>query len=98
MRQMIAICCIVLLLACVNESGFGKQGLDNPEIAIAIPAGFPPLNPAVAQNRPTTFGLALGERLFHETRLRGNSTAACARCHQPSRAFSDNLPQAVATH
>lgn len=95
---MIAICCIVLLLACVKESGFGKQGLDNPEIAIAIPEGFPPLNPAVEQNRPTKFGVALGERLFHETRLSGNNTVSCASCHQPSKAFADNLPQAVGIH
>src|SRR5690606_41127462 len=98
MRQMIAICCIVLLLACVKESNFGKQGLDNPEIAIAIHEGFPPLNPAVEQNRPTKFGVVLGERLFHETRLSGNNTVSCASCHQPSKAFADNLPQAVGIH
>src|SRR5690606_17159050 len=88
----------VLLLSCNREDNVATLPFDNPEIAIAIPEGFPPLNPAVEQNRPTKFGVALGERLFHETRLSGNNTVSCASCHHPSKAFADNLPQAVGIH
>jgi cytochrome c peroxidase len=35
--------------------------------------------------------LALGRRLFFDTRLSGNNRISCATCHQPEKAFSDGL-------
>lgn len=42
----------------------------------------PPLDvdPAIAE---------LGKRLFYDTRLSGDTTLACASCHQPDKAFTD---------
>lgn len=72
--------------------------LGNPEIPLEIPPGFPNFNPAIEQNRPTKYGVALGEKLFHETKLSGNNTISCASCHHPAKAFADNVPQAVGIH
>jgi cytochrome c peroxidase len=42
-----------------------------------------------AGNLPTLEGVALGQRLFHETRLSLNNKQACASCHQADAAFTD---------
>lgn len=42
-----------------------------------------------ADNLPTLEGVALGERLFHDTRLSVNGTQSCASCHDRKAAFSD---------
>lgn len=42
------------------------------------------------QDNPLTKeGVALGEKLFHDTRLSINNSQSCASCHQQSHAFSD---------
>ncbi|MGO4712797.1 cytochrome-c peroxidase [Bradyrhizobium sp. 2TAF24] len=38
---------------------------------------------------------ALGEKLFFDPQLSGSKTISCATCHDPARAWSDNLPHAV---
>ncbi|MDI3340652.1 MAG: cytochrome c peroxidase [Sphaerobacter sp.] len=37
--------------------------------------------------------VALGHRLFFDTRFSRNGQVACATCHQPARAFSDGRPR-----
>jgi cytochrome c peroxidase len=37
----------------------------------------------------------LGEKLFNDNILSGNSTRSCASCHQPVKAFTDGLPKSV---
>jgi cytochrome c peroxidase len=39
--------------------------------------------------------VALGRRLFHETRLSSTGRYACASCHRPELAFTDGRPQAL---
>jgi cytochrome c peroxidase len=39
--------------------------------------------------------VALGQRLFHETRLSGDNTIACASCHDLSKAGTDQLPRSI---
>src|SRR3954469_5679906 len=59
-----------------------------------LPRGLPhPLVPA--DNPMSTVKVALGRRLFYDTRFSGNGTYSCASCHQQSRAFTDGLPHAV---
>jgi cytochrome c peroxidase len=48
-----------------------------PQVAL------PPDNPLTEE------GIALGEALFHDTRLSINNTQSCASCHDRSAAFSD---------
>ena len=50
-----------------------------------IPPGSP-LIPAV---------VALGEKLFFDSRLSGDGTVACATCHDPARAFTDGRPVSI---
>ncbi len=39
--------------------------------------------------------MALGRRLFFDTRLSGNAQYSCASCHDPSRSFTDGRPVAI---
>jgi len=38
----------------------------------------------------------LGKRLFYDTRLSGDTSLACASCHQPDKAFTDGLALSTA--
>jgi cytochrome c peroxidase len=59
-----------------------------------LPRGLP--HPDVPADNPmTTVKVALGRRLFYDTRLSGNGTFACASCHQQERAFTDGRPRAI---
>jgi cytochrome c peroxidase len=53
---------------------------------------IPPASPLT----PAT--VALGERLFFDSRLSGDDTVACATCHDPARAFTDSRPTSVGIH
>jgi cytochrome c peroxidase len=53
--------------------------------ASVIPPGSP-LTPTI---------VALGEKLFFDSRLSGDGTVACASCHDPARAFTDGKPTSV---
>jgi cytochrome c peroxidase len=59
-----------------------------------------PLNPPqhfgsqyeIPKDNPLTKeGVALGRRLFYDTRLSGDNTVSCASCHKPTLAFTDGL-------
>ena len=59
-----------------------------------LPANFPV--PAVPADNPMSADkVALGKRLFFDTRLSANEAMACATCHDPARAFTDGLAQPV---
>ena len=59
-----------------------------------LPRGFP--IPAVPADNPMSEAkVALGERLFFETRLSVNGRYSCASCHDPARSFSDGRPVAL---
>ena len=59
-----------------------------------LPEGFPA--PFVPPENPTTpEKIELGRLLFHDTRLSGDGTVACASCHRPELAYTDGRPQAL---
>jgi len=59
-----------------------------------VPAGFP--TPVIPADNPlTNEGVALGRRLFYETKLSSNGTMSCGSCHQQNKAFTDGLAKAV---
>jgi cytochrome c peroxidase len=63
--------------------------------------GFPAALTADAippTNQPTPAAVALGQKLFFESRLSGDGTVACATCHDPARAFTDGRPRSVGIH
>jgi cytochrome c peroxidase len=68
------------LTACHSQSGTPYQW--------HLPPGFP--EPSVPQDNPlTTEKIALGRRLFYDTRLSANGQQSCASCHQQALAFTD---------
>jgi cytochrome c peroxidase len=59
-----------------------------------LPRGFPA--PAVPADNPMSDAkVALGERLFFETRLSVTGRHSCASCHDPARAFTDGRARAI---
>lgn len=59
-----------------------------------LPQNFP--TPRVpAANPMSTAKVALGRRLFYDTRLSGNGTQSCSSCHMQKRAFTDGRARAV---
>lgn len=88
---MVTVLC--LLLSCSRQRDVNP--FDNPELPLDIPVGFPALNSSVNTNRPTKYGVELGEKLFHERKLSANNTISCASCHNRSHAFADAHSQAI---
>lgn len=86
---------LVLIMACGRSDLLSPSDAENPLVVLEIPEGFPKLNPAFERNPPTKFGVELGEKLFHEPKLSGTNQISCATCHQPSRAYTDGLTQAM---
>lgn len=91
----------VLLLIIVFVSACSKN--DTPEtetyeptpLALNIPQLFLDniIPPVIPNNNPQTVeGVALGKKLFFDKKLSGDQTMACASCHSPQHAFTDNTP------
>lgn len=97
-RVVVIISVLFLILACERDDMTTTINYDNPEIDLEVPPGFPPLNPSFNTNRPTKYGVALGEKLFHEKRFSGNNTISCASCHNPAFVFTDRQKQAFGIH
>jgi cytochrome c peroxidase len=57
-------------------------------VEIAAPLGLPPV-PVPADNPPTAETIALGRKLYYDTRLSVDNTVSCASCHDPKFGFSD---------
>ena len=82
------------LFACSTDESYEPLE-DNPLFDLAIPADFPALNAAVLENRPTKFGVELGEKLFFDPRLSRDNTISCSSCHVQASAYADHQVQAV---
>jgi cytochrome c peroxidase len=105
--------CAMLAAAAVSEdTGVGQPPVLAPGQAPPLPQagplaerrssdqiGFPTvlteygISPATL--RPAR--VALGQKLFFEPRLSGNSTVACSTYHDPDRAFTDGRPRQSAS-
>jgi cytochrome c peroxidase len=55
----------------------------------ATSAAIPPNNPQTPQK------IALGEKLFFDSRLSVDGTVACSTCHDPAHAFAEALPTSI---
>jgi cytochrome c peroxidase len=64
-------------------------------LVLVIPLGLDLHMPVPEDNPLTAEKVALGRRLFHDTRLSRNRTISCASCHDPRRAFSTNRALAI---
>lgn len=95
MKKIIVLIAILSLLTSCNNDDADMIAIDNPEIALNIPAGFPEVNSFASLNKPTKYGVELGEKLFSDKRVSADNTISCATCHIQANAFSDDKPQAV---
>jgi cytochrome c peroxidase len=64
-------------------------------LLLAIPLGLDLYMPVPEENPLTREKIALGRRLFHDTRLSRDGSIACASCHDRRKAFSDGRPLAI---
>lgn len=86
----------IVIVSCSSDNDYEEPFvLDNPEIELQFPSTFPQLNNAVLNNMPTRYGVQLGEKLFHDTRLSANNTVSCATCHIKANAYADNHAKAI---
>lgn len=58
-------------------------------VAQAPPLGLPPL-PIPADNPQTPAKVALGDKLFHDTRFSSTGKVSCSTCHDKAKAFTDS--------
>lgn len=85
----------IILLAACGKIELNNSDPNNPEIYLEIPRDFPEVNSAFDRNRPTKYGVQLGEKLFTDKRLSANNTISCSSCHNRTSAFADNNPLAI---
>ncbi len=67
---------------------------DEP-LAVKVPAGLQPLieNVSVPAANPITKGkVELGKMLYFDARISKDTTVSCATCHDPAKAWTDNMP------
>ncbi|ASW75010.1 cytochrome C peroxidase [Chryseobacterium piperi] len=95
MKRILSILSVVILLISCNNDYYEPIAYDNPNISLNIPSGFPELNNSVNSNRPTKYGVELGEKLFNEKRLSADNTVSCSSCHIQANAFADTNAQAI---
>ncbi len=78
-------------LSCSNED----MGYEPTPISLDIPQLFSDniIAPVIPTDNPQTIeGITLGKKLFFDNILSSNGTQACASCHSPQNAFTDNTP------
>ncbi len=61
MEKGLSILVIFILLISCNNDHYEPATIDNPQISLTIPSGFPELNKSVNSNRPTKYGVELGK-------------------------------------
>ena len=86
---------IVLLLTSCSKDDANLISYVNPEVTIDIPMGFPEPNNGFYTNVPTTYGVALGEKLFNDKKLSIDNTVSCASCHIQENAFADHNSKGI---
>jgi cytochrome c peroxidase len=91
MKQMICLYMLAVLLIAVACQQEPASPVDDTAYPLVLPEGFP--EPEVPDdNTLTEARVALGQQLFHEPLLSGDSSITCASCHKRSLAFADSLP------
>ncbi|MDN3695160.1 cytochrome c peroxidase [Chryseobacterium tructae] len=95
MKKGLSILAIIILLISCNNDRYEPISGDNPQVSLNIPSGFPELNNSVNSNRPTKYGIELGEKLFNEKRLSADNSISCSSCHIQGNAFADHNARGI---
>jgi cytochrome c peroxidase len=81
----------LLYLSCSNEDPSYEPVPQPLDIPILFSDNI--ISPVIPIDNPQTVeGVALGKKLFFDRILSANGTQACASCHSPQHAFTDNTP------
>jgi cytochrome c peroxidase len=86
--------CIVTILTSLGRQKPNGFDLAQTSYQWQLPAGFEPV-PEGPDGPLLAARVELGRHLFYDKRISANGSQSCASCHQPQRAFSDGLPQAI---
>jgi cytochrome c peroxidase len=90
-RRVAARCAFLLV---VSTACFGGTMPPVSGYVWHLPRGFP--TPAVPPDNPMSESkVALGRRLFYDSRLSVTGRYSCASCHDPARSFTDGRPVAI---
>jgi cytochrome c peroxidase len=89
----VALACLLLASAAFSIEGQGGDIEALWKEKFRRPAPPPP---SPADNPLTPDKIALGAKLFFDTRLSGNGKRSCAGCHEPERQFTDGRRRALA--
>jgi len=82
------------LLLIAAQASLAAAPANSPSFEWSLPRGFP--IPFVPPGNPMSPAkVALGSRLFFETRLSVTGRYSCASCHDPAHSFTDARAQAV---
>jgi len=79
------------------DAGTAANAADASDWTWDIPRWLPP-PPVPADNPMNAAKVELGRHLFHDHRLSGDGTIACASCHEQSLGFADGRATAVGIH
>jgi cytochrome c peroxidase len=84
----------IILVACTAiHAAYAADGMASSDYQWHLPPGFP--RPAVPLGNPMSGAkVALGRRLFFESRLSSTGRYSCASCHRPEFAFTDGRAHA----
>ncbi len=82
----------VILTACAVD----PQPTPDAERLVDVPPGFTEQS-YPSDNVPTPERVALGKRLFFDTRLSNGNDVSCGTCHDPVKAFTDGMPTSRGT-
>ncbi|MGD8237138.1 MAG: cytochrome c peroxidase [Armatimonadota bacterium] len=75
----------LIVVACL----LGPAALTAQQVPDAGPLGLPPV-PVPADNPQTPEKIALGEKLFNDTRFSSTGEVSCATCHDAEKVFTDS--------
>ena len=87
--RMIGFQCVSLLIMAMLGQTVGRQ------FRLTTPLGLDEYFPVPEDNPLTPQKLELGRQLFFDKLLSSDRTVACASCHQPKLAFSNDLPLSI---
>ncbi|HTC37617.1 MAG TPA: cytochrome c peroxidase, partial [Steroidobacteraceae bacterium] len=91
---MILAACAAINAAHAADAANAADGISAPHYEWHLPRGFP--RPAVPLENPMSAAkVALGRRLFFETRLSSSGRYSCSSCHRPELAFTDGRAHAL---
>ncbi len=68
----------------------GKYKCKSTPVTLEEPKYFPRFPRRIVETEFTEERIALGRKLFYETKLSGDNTMSCASCHNQKLAFTDN--------